>query len=90
MGKSKLLMLYVDIHSRCIRKCLRYAQIHVICLLSSMVCAKLRVTCGIWHVVCSVLYATYPDPFMIYPFCYVACLKPLYVALADSPFDLYY
>ena len=29
MGKSEFYMSYVDIHSCCIRKCLRYAQIHL-------------------------------------------------------------
>ena len=58
-------MSYVDIHSCCIRKCLRYAQIHVqygqlytnvICLLSFMLCANLFVTCGICCVQFAMLY----------------------------------
>ena len=57
------------------------AIVYVICLPSLMLCAKLCLTCGIWYVVYSVLYATFPDPFMIYPLCYVACVKAFMLCL---------
>ena len=50
-----------------------------------MLCANLCVTCGTWYVLCSVLYARCADPFMIYPFCYVARLKPFILCL-KNPF----
>ena len=50
-----------------------------------MLRANLCVTCGTWYVLCSVLYARCPVPFMIYPFCYVARLKPFILCL-KNPF----
>ena len=84
MGKSESYMSYVNIHSCCIQKCLRYAQIHTqygqivtfhmltfINVICKFMCDMRYLICCI----CSDLYATCPDPFMIYPFCYLACLK---------------
>ena len=54
---------------------------YIICSISLMLCAYSYVTCGVWYVLCPVLYAMCPNPFMIYPFAYVACLNPCIMCL---------
>ena len=68
-------MWYVSIHLCCIQKCLRMRK--SIYNMGNFTCHRLNFTnvvCGSWYVLYSILHALYPKLFMIYTFCYLACL----------------
>ena len=74
-------MLHPKMFALCQNLSTIWAIVYVIYLISLILCANLCVTCGIWYVVCTVLHTTCPDPFMIYLFCYEACLKEFMLCL---------